>query len=196
MSYLNESRFIFNDECPSLSPDEILSELGLPKEMIEKGKVRKAFDSVQKEVKELIHMSASAAYFKMPDTSARPIPVGTEVVGVIITIGSDISRRSDEYFAKGKYTKGMILNEIADYCLITYEKMIKERLTVLSSRKGMVLGRLYESPEEMPISELRYVWNAVAAGDTIGVNITRESTLNPIKSSCFILKVEEPGDQV
>ena len=195
MSYLNESRFIFNDECPSLSADEILSELGLPREMIEKGKVRKAFDSVQKEVKDLIHMSASAAYFKMPDTSGHPIPVGTEVVGVIITIGSDISRRSDEYFAKGKYTKGMILNEIADYCLITYEKMIKERLTVLSSRKGMVLGRLYESPEEMPISELRYVWNAVAAGDTIGVNITRESTLNPIKSSCFILKVEEPGNQ-
>ncbi|MCR4590462.1 MAG: hypothetical protein K5668_06550 [Lachnospiraceae bacterium] len=189
MAYLNGNKFIFNDECPSLSAKDILSELGLPKELIEKGKVRKAFDSVQKEIKNLIHMSAAAAYFKMPDKSIPPVPTGTDVVGVIITLGPDISRRSDEYFAKGKYTKGMILNEIADYCLITYEKMIKERLIVLSERKGLVLGRLYESPDEMPVPELKYVWNAVAAGDNIGVNITRESTLKPIKSSCFILKV-------
>ncbi len=194
MSYLNGSRFVFNDECPPLSAEEILSELGLPREMIEKGKVRKAFDSVQKDIKKLIHLSAAAAYFKMPDDLVLPVPSGTEVVGVIITLGSDISRKSDEYFAKGKYTKGMILNEIADYCLITYEKMIKERLSVLSERKGMVLGRLYESPEEMPISELRYVWNAVAAGETIGVTITREATLFPVKSSCFIMKVNSRED--
>jgi len=190
--YLKGSRFIFNDECPPIAPGEILSRLGLPKELTEKGKVRKAFESVKKEASELIHMAAAAAYFKMPDRSIPPIPTGTEVVGAIITIGADISRKSDEYFARGKYTKGMILNEIADHCLSVYEKMIIERLEVLSDRKGVILGRMYESPDEMPFSELNYVWNAVGAGGSIGVNITRDSTLSPIKSSCIIMKIKYP----
>lgn len=190
--YLKGSRFIFNDECPPIDPGEILSRLGLPRELTEKGKVRKAFDSVKKEAAGLVHMAAAAAYFKMPDQSIPPIPTGTEVVGAIITIGADISRKSVEYFAKGKYTKGMILNEIADHCLSVYEKMIIERLEVLSDRKGVILGRMYESPEETPVSELKYVWNAVGAGEAIGVNITRDSTLFPTKSSCLIMKIKYP----
>lgn len=195
MSYLKGSRFIFNDECPDFTPETVLSGLGFPSDLIEKGKVRQAFDAVYSEGKDLIHMAAAAAYFKMPDKSIPPVPTGTEVVGVIITLGADITRKSDGYFAQGEYTKGMILNEMADRCLITYEKIIRERLQVLSDRKGVILGSLYEAPEDIPIYELKYVYKAVDAAKTIGVNITRDSTLYPIKSSCFIMKIKYPEEE-
>ncbi len=191
--YLDGNRFVFNDECPPFTAEDVLSGMGLPKEMIEHGNVRKSYDLVKDEAKDLINMTAGAVYFKMPDSSIPPTPSGTGVVGVILTAGSEISGRSDMYFAQGEYTKGMVINEIADYCLITYEKIIRERLQVLSSRKGMELLRMYEAPEEIPVAELKYVWNALEAEKNIGVYLTRESTLYPVKSSCFILKVKDEG---
>lgn len=195
MSYLKGNRFVFEDECPNLTAEEVLSHLGFPKDQIENGSVRKKFDEVMEEAKKLIRMSAVASYFRMPDDSIPPVPSGPEVMGVILTLGNDVTQRSDECFAHGDYTKGMILNEIADLCLITYERMILERISVLSDRKGIKLGQLYERPEDMPILELKYVWSALNAESLLGVHFTRDTTLFPVKSSCFIKKVEYDGEQ-
>ena len=189
--YLEGNRFFFNDECPDISAEAVLSDLGFPADMVASGKIKEDFEAVKSELKDIIHMSAGAVFFKMPDSSIPPTPSGTGVVGVILTLGADVTRRSDEYFAKGQYTRGMILNEIADKCLIIYEKMIAERLKVLSDRKGMGLSVRYEAPEEMPVSELKYVWSALNANDNMGVSITRESTIYPVKSSCFIMKIKD-----
>ncbi len=190
MKYLDANRFVFEDECPSFSAEDVLTGLGFPKDLIERGRIRRDFDLVNDEVKSLIRMTAAALYFRMPDGSFPPVPSGPEVVGVILTLGSDVTQRSDEYFAHGEYTKGMILNEIADLSLIIYEKMLIRRLEVLSDRKGMKLGSLYERPEDVPVNELKYVWEALNAESILGVHFTRESTLYPVKSSCFIKTVE------
>ncbi len=195
MKYLDGNRFIFEDECPTFSAEEVLKGLGFPKSLIEGGSVRRDFDAVSAEVKRLIRMTAVALYFRMPDNSFPPVPSGPEVVGVILTLGNDVTQRSDEYFAHGEYTKGMILNEIADLSLITYEKMLIRRFEVLSDRKGLKLGSLYERPEDMPFHELKYVWDALNAESILGVHFTRESTLYPIKSSCFIKTVEYDDDE-
>ncbi|MBQ6968462.1 MAG: hypothetical protein IJP84_11250 [Lachnospiraceae bacterium] len=191
--YLNLNRFIFNDECPDFTAEEVLSGLGLPTEVIEKGDYRQEFDAIKKEARELIRMTAGAVYFKMPDSSVPPVPSGPGVVGVILTLGTAVTGRSDEYLAQGEYRKSMILNEISDFCLITYEEMIRERLIVLSKRKGMGLLRMYEG-QDIPVSELQYVWNALMADKNLGVHITRESTLYPVKTSCFIMKVQDDGE--
>ncbi len=191
MKYLDGNRFVFEDECPDFPAETVLSGLGFPKDLIGEGSsIRRDFDLVSEEVRKLIRMSAGAVYFRMPDRSVPPVPSGPEVVGVILTLGNDVTQRSDEYFAHGEYTKGMILNEIADLCLISYEKMITKRLEVLSDRKGISLGKLYERPEDMPVLELKYVWQALNADSLLGVHFTRESTLFPVKSSCFIKSVE------
>ena len=191
--YLNLNRFIFNDECPDFTAEEVLSGLGLPTEVIEKGDYRREFDAIKKEARELIRLTAGAVYFKMPDNSVPPVTSGPGVVGVILTLGTAITGRSDEFLAQGEYRKSMILNEISDFCLITYEKMIRERLIVLSKRKGMGLLRMYEG-QEIPVSELQYVWNALMADKNLGVYITRESTLYPVKTSCFIMKILDDAD--
>ena len=191
--YLNLNRFIFNDECPDFTAEEVLSGLGLPTEVIEKGDYRREFDAIKKEARELIRLTAGAVYFKMPDNSVPPVPSGPGVVGVILTLGTAVTGRSDEFLAQGEYRKSMILNEISDFCLITYEKMIRERLMVLSKRKGMGLLRMYED-QDIPVSELQYVWNALMADKNLGVYITRESTLYPVKTSCFIMKIQDDAD--
>ena len=191
--YLNLNRFIFNDECPDFTAEEVLSGLGLPTEVIEKGDYRREFDAIKKEARELIRLTAGAAYFKMPDNSVPPVTSGPGVVGVILTLGTAVTGRSDEFLAQGEYRKSMILNEISDFCLITYEKMIRERLVVLSKRKGMGLLRMYEG-QDIPVSELQYVWNALMADKNLGVYITRESTLYPVKTSCFIMKIQDDAD--
>lgn len=191
--YLNLNRFIFNDECPDFTAEEVLSGLGLPTEVIEKGDYRREFDAIKKEARELIRLTAGAAYFKMPDNSVPPVTSGPGVVGVILTLGTAVTGRSDEFLAQGEYRKSMILNEISDFCLITYEKMIRERLIVLSKRKGMGLLRMYEG-QDIPVSELQYVWNALMADKNLGVYITRESTLYPVKTSCFIMKIQDDAD--
>jgi len=189
--YLDGNRFIFNDECPDFKAEEVLSGLGFPADLIEKGDIRDAFEEVKERIKDIIRMTSGVVYFRMPDNSIPPTPSGTGVAGVILTLGADVSRQSDEYFAQGEYTKGMILNEIADRCLDSYKKIIEDRLRVLSDRKGVGLDVRYEAPETMPVAELRYVWSALNAGEKMGVNITRESTLYPVKSACFIMKVKD-----
>ena len=191
--YLNLNRFIFNDECPDFTAEEVLSGLGLPMEVIEKGDYRREFDAIKKEARELIRLTAGAVYFKMPDNSVPPVTSGPGVMGVILTLGTAVTGRSDEFLAQGEYRKSMILNEISDFCLITYEKMIRERLIVLSKRKGMGLLRMYEG-QDIPVSELQYVWNALMADKNLGVYITRESTLYPVKTSCFIMKIQDDAD--
>ena len=191
--YLNLNRFIFNDECPDFTAEEVLSGLGLPTEVIERGDYRREFDAIKKEARELIRLTAGAVYFKMPDNSVPPVTSGPGVVGVILTLGTAVTGRSDEFLAQGEYRKSMILNEISDFCLITYEKMIRERLIVLSKRKGMGLLRMYEG-QDIPVSELQYVWNALMADKNLGVYITRESTLYPVKTSCFIMKIQDDAD--
>lgn len=189
--YLDGNRFIFNDECPDFSADEILSGLGFPPELIEVGNARRDFEEVNSGIRDIIRMTSGVVYFKMPDKSIPPTPSGTGVAGVILTLGANVTRKSDEYFAQGEYTKGMILNEMADRCLENYKKILEERLRVLSDRKGVGLDVRYEAPETMPVSELRYVWSALNAEENMGVTITSELTLFPVKSACFIMKVKD-----
>ena len=192
--YLEGNRFIFNDECPDFTLDDVMSGLGLPMGMIKSGGISRIFDDIKDEVRSLIHMSAGAVYFRIPDRTIPPVSSGTLVLGVILTLGSDITQRSDEYLAQGEYTRGLVINEISDFCLISYEKIIRERLQVLSERKGVGCLRMYESTGDIPFSELKYVSAALGMEKTLGVYVTRDSTLYPVKSSCFILRVQESGE--
>ena len=189
--YLEGNRFFFHDECPDFKAEDVLSGLGFPGDLTKEGKIRDDYEEIAGQIRDIIHMSSGVVYFKMPDKSIPPTPSGTGVAGVILTLGAEVSRKSDEYFAQGEYTKGMILNEIADKCLESYKKLLEDRLRVLSDRKGVGLDVRYEAPETMPVAELKYVWSALNAGVNMGVTITSESTLYPVKSSCFIMKVKD-----
>lgn len=144
------------------------------------------FDSLERTVRMLIQPKAAMAF------SSHPV-LG-QVLYVVVTIGAAITKQIDRCFADKAYGEAMMLNAMADSCLFAMEEQVKPVLQSLCRERGVGISKRYEGGMNGDLTLQEDAACGVDAARTLGVTVTKEHVLLPIKSMSIVYTVRADDD--
>lgn len=117
--------------------------------------------------------------------------LGDKVIYSIVTVGAEVSRISERYFAEGDYLKGMLVDAMAD-CAITFaQEQVKILVKAECKKRNIGISRRYEAPTFVPMEYQKIAFDKTEAREHLGMDITCGYMLNPVKSCCQILIITD-----
>ena len=122
------------------------------------------------------------------------LPKGQQRLYVILTLGPIVSRQEQRYFRDGQEVEGVLFSALADSCIFAFEKELLPQIRRLCQEKGQGIAQRHEAGVDMPLSAQNDAIRAVAAGRTLGVTISSEQVLMPLKSMCLIFDLTDDVD--
>lgn len=137
-------------------------------------------------VRRSIQAKAALAFVQMPN--------GEQRLYVIMTLGSVVSRQEQLYFRDGHEAEGVLFSALADSCLFAFEKDLLSQIRMICQEKGLGIAQRHEAGVDVPLSVQKDAIQAVAAGRTLGVTVSKEQVLMPLKSMCLIFDLTDDKD--
>lgn len=161
------------------------------------------YEAIVEAYEELLPMALACAegrciygFGKLSEADAsEDYPVGTKVIYVISTVGAAISGLSGRMFAEGEYVKGMLADAMADSALFEMEAQWMPELRAFCKAHGVGIRARLEAPNDLPMSVQKTAFEALHAGEELGLEITSGFMYNPVKSSCLVFVVTEDACQ-
>ncbi|MGN0162829.1 MAG: hypothetical protein ACI4EA_04500, partial [Candidatus Ornithomonoglobus sp.] len=114
----------------------------------------------------------------------RTIFTEEDHIYITLTAGSEISRLSEELFAKGEGLAGLIVNSCADDVLFAADDMTAVRVKYICAEIGKGIKARREAPSDIPISQQAVILDKAPLQ---GVSITEGFMLSPAKSMGYEL---------
>lgn len=108
------------------------------------------------------------------------------VLYVVLTLGPGIQRKTDAYFAAHEYTEGLLFDAMADSCLFAFEEQLLPQIEALCREKQVGIAKRYEGGMNGHMSLQRDAAEAVEAARTLGVSVTKDDLLRPVKSMSLV----------
>ncbi len=113
---------------------------------------------------------------------------------VMLTIGDGVNRLMERYRQKNEILKVMTLDAMADSSLFVFEDQLLASIRQICGEEGYVIAKRLEIERDMLIDTQKEIYEAVAAGRTLGISMTSGYMLDPVKSMsmCFALACDGP----
>ncbi len=108
------------------------------------------------------------------------------VLYVVLTLGSTVQKKTDAYFTAHEYTKGMLFDAMADSCLFAFEEQLRPQIEALCREKHAGIAKRYEGGMNGALSLQRDAAKAVDAARILGITLTEDDMLLPVKSMSII----------
>lgn len=118
-------------------------------------------------------------------------PALGRVLYVVLTLGLAVQKKTDAYFAAHEYTQGMLFDAMADSCLFAFEEQLRPQIEALCREKHTGIAKRYEGGMNGAMSLQRDAAEAVDAARTLGITITKEDMLLPVKSMSIVYVLTE-----
>lgn len=119
------------------------------------------------------------------------LPLGSQVLYTIITVGKELSDLSNAYFAENEYVKGMLVDAMADACLFSMEEELLEQIKELCQKRQVGVKHRYEAPVDVPMIAQKIAFDKTNAEELLQMGITSGYMLDPVKSNCQIFGITE-----
>lgn len=114
---------------------------------------------------------------------------------VVTTLGAAVSRQGEHYFQEGNEWEGMLFNALVDSCLFTFEKQLLQQIRLICLERHVGIARRHEAGVDLPLSVQGDAVRAVDASRTIGVTVSDDNMLEPVKSMCMIFDLTDDTNQ-
>ncbi|MGN0183269.1 MAG: ASKHA domain-containing protein [Candidatus Ornithomonoglobus sp.] len=114
----------------------------------------------------------------------RTVFIDEAHIYITLTAGAQISRLSEELFAKGEGLAGLIVNNCADDVLFAADDMTAVRVKYICAEIGKGIKERREAPADIPISQQAVILDKAPLE---GVSITEGFMLSPVKSMGYEL---------
>lgn len=118
-------------------------------------------------------------------------PVLGRVLYVVLTLGPVVQKKTDAYFAAHEYTQGMLFDAMADSCLFAFEEQLRPQIETLCREKHAGIAKRYEGGMNGALSLQRDAAEAVDAARTLGITLTQDDMLLPVKSMSIVYVLTE-----
>ena len=118
-------------------------------------------------------------------------PALGRVLYVVLTLGPVVQKKTDAYFASHEYTKGMLFDAMADSCLFAFEEQLRPQIEALCREKQAGIAKRYEGGMNGALSLQRDAAEAVDAVRTLGITLTPDDMLLPVKSMSIVYVLTE-----
>ncbi|MCH4188479.1 MAG: ASKHA domain-containing protein [Megasphaera sp.] len=124
-------------------------------------------------------------------------PAGRHQQGlyVVMTLGAAVSRQGEHYFHGGNEWEGMLFDALADSCLFTFEKQLLQQIRSICLERHVGIAQRHEAGVDLPLSVQGDAARAVAASRTIGVTVSEDNVLEPMKSMCMVFDLTDDTSQ-
>lgn len=108
--------------------------------------------------------------------------IAREALYVLLTLGGEITRWSNELLEKGEYVKSLLADTAANAYLFAMDESMSDtiRNVCIEHKKG-IAARL-EAPENMPIFMQKKILEVTDAEKLAGVTITQGMMYDPVKT--------------
>lgn len=114
------------------------------------------------------------------------ISLNSPVLYSIATLGRDIVKLSEEYFARDEYLKAVLVDAMADACLFGMEMDLLNWIKDECIKRGFGVSHRYEPPVNIPVDVIKEAYEALNAAKTLRVSITSGYMFDPVKTNCQI----------
>ncbi len=193
---MGDSIKLWRGGIPAISKEKVLEEMHFMAGTEHYLQASADYDEILPVLYSSLRPAAAAAFCRMPDNCVPSLPIGTEVLGTVITLGSEIQSVADKFFIRGEYSKGLLANTAADQLLFEYEKEVFDKLKQECVRHKVGVRRRYEAPDQMPVSIQSYICHVLDAARNLGVRINRGNVLDPVKTLCFVFELSNDPREI
>lgn len=114
------------------------------------------------------------------------LPVSSQVLYSIMTIGEDISRLYQRYYDDGQYVKSLLIDAMADVSLFALEEEVKTYIKEVCKERGYGVACRYDPPVNIPLEMQKIAFYETKAREYLSLHITKGLMLDPVKSCCQI----------
>ncbi len=132
--------------------------------------------------------AAALVFASYPDNIGGTIKPGTEVLYMITTVGRKICDIVSDHFKNGDYVKGMLTDAMASAALFSFEKPVFKAIHEMCKEKHLGIKKRYEAPGHVPMEIQKVAYDAMNAGETLGLSISSGFMYDPVKSSCQVFE--------
>lgn len=126
--------------------------------------------------------------------SEETLPVGTEGIYCIASIGKEVSALSSRYFDDGDYLRGMLTNAVADAYLYQMDTALMEHIKELSSTHHFDIAKKFESPTHLPMRFQKEILETFKKEELMDITVTNGFMFSPVKTTGFFLETRNSNE--
>lgn len=115
----------------------------------------------------------------------------SHLIYVAYTIGSDISEQIYKFFKADNYLKAIFLDTIANKILFNMEDTLLNVIKQYCIERDLGINIRLEPSKELNLESQKIILEELQANQLIGIDITQNYMLYPIKSNTFILGADK-----
>lgn len=149
------------------------------------------YEELLPEVLAALEPAAALVFAPYPQGIGGSIKPGTEVLYMITTVGKKICDIVSDYFKSGDYVKGMLSDAMASAALFSFEKPVFKAIYEMCGEKHVGIRKRYEAPGHVPMEIQKVAYDALNAGETLGLTISSGFMYDPVKSSCQVFETTD-----
>ncbi len=116
---------------------------------------------------------------------------GDPVLYMISTVGAEVSEMSSAFFEEGEYVKGLLCDAMASAALFGMEKPVFKELRRICRARHVGIAKRFEAPVHVPMKIQKTAFEALNAGENLGLSITSGYMYDPVKSTCQVFAVTQ-----
>ena len=185
--------------------DDVLRRTGCGKDNPHYEEFVREFEELLPTVRSAINPRAALGFFDYPGFSdvkrktegskntgfGRAPAKGDPVLYMICTVGAEVSEMSSAFFEEGEYVKGLLSDAMASSALFGMEKPVFKELRRICKDRHVGISKRFEAPVHVPMQIQKTAFEALNAGENLGLSITSGLMYNPVKSSCQVFAVTQ-----
>ncbi len=162
------------------SADTVMKLLGSKSLDLKKDEVMKLYEKLSLAVQ--MRLGPKAAFF-----IDRPQKQGERtLLYAVFTIGDKVERFAEKYMDEGESLQAVIINAMADSCLLEFEKQLLPIIQNMCLEEGYGMKERFEIPKDLPIETQKKAYEKVEAKRTLGLSITNKGMFSPVKSVSLV----------
>ncbi len=149
------------------------------------------FEGVLSGVLGALRPKAALGFGILSDPMGSVLKPGTEVLCVLITLGSEISDTIEGFFQAGSFVKGFLADAVADTLLFSVEEQVLNTVREMCRERHLGIKDRFEAPDRIPMEMQKTAFDLLKADETLGMDITSGYMLSPVKSLCVIFETTD-----
>lgn len=160
------------------------------------------YDEIIEEYKDLedkvLKLINPQAFFKFGNVSDKiathsegNLVEGSSVVYVLMTIGNEIADFSSDFFARGDYLIGMLVNAMADAYLFQMDDSLKDRLMASCIERHYGVAMRLDAPVNIPMIVQKDILDEIKEEESLPIDVTAGYMFTTVKTMGYLLVLTE-----
>ncbi len=153
------------------------------------------YDEIESKVRKLVKAKAiykfSSVSKEIAEHAEGKLSIGSPVLYVLMTIGNEISDMSSDYFVRGDYLLGMLVNAMADTYLFQMDDILKDRINESCILRHLGIEKRLDAPENIPMQMQKDILIEIKEVEDLPMDVTEGFMFTTVKTLGYILVLTE-----